>query len=320
MERVGIVGFLRSIGRSCLSRRRRDSRNERDGLPLLPIPRTTYQETLLAPTDIAMNSATKGDEASAISNYPLAIEHYTNALTEMPRAPSYYISRSTAYSRLKPADGGPNFEAALNDAEVALRLAVDRGNRELMIAAQMRRAIALYQLGRLGDASYLFEILEAKVGSTKPSDDKNKEFQAAMAQGEPASKSKYRTELPIWLAKTRRQKPEKPEGDEKWAVTVKEIPDDVEIFSVAQLKDQLAAVKAENTQASARSEETTAVPPQKETPATLVNPDNYRHDWYQKNDTVFVTLHVKNLTDHVFSVKFTETSVSTPSGLVWAQR
>lgn len=61
--------------------------------------------TPIIPDPIIMNAAAQGDEASAESNYRLAIEHYTHALSELPRAPAYYISRSTAYSRLKPADG-----------------------------------------------------------------------------------------------------------------------------------------------------------------------------------------------------------------------
>jgi suppressor of G2 allele of SKP1 len=277
--------------------------------------------SLPIPAELAMDSAAKGDKASAASNYPLAIEHFTNALTEMPRAPGYFISRSTAYSRLKADNGGPNFEAALNDAEVAVRLAFERGNRELLISAQMRRAVSLYQLGRFGDASYLFELLETKLGTTKPSEDKKEDVQAAMKRSEAGPKTNYGTQLPIWLTKIRSQMNKKTEGDDKWAVNIKEIPESVDIPAVPELKAQLAAVKAGNVEALARVK--AAVPPAKEasavdskekevesTPPPIdIAAHNFRHEWYQTNENVFVTLYVKNLTHHVFTINFTETSV-----------
>lgn len=55
-------------------------------------------------------------------NFPLAIQSYTEAPVEEPRAPRHYISRSVAYARLKPENGGPNYQAALEDAEVALSI------------------------------------------------------------------------------------------------------------------------------------------------------------------------------------------------------
>ena len=109
-----------------------------------------------------MDAAAQGDKAIANSNWPDAIKYYTRALVEVPRAPSYYVKRSTAYSRLKPAEGGPNCKAALGDAETALILARERGKRELILDAQMRRAVALYQLGMYGDAGYIFDIVKKR--------------------------------------------------------------------------------------------------------------------------------------------------------------
>lgn len=295
-------------------------------LPPKNFPKPFYRPPLPTPDELAMDSAAKGDKASAASNYPLAIEHYTNALTEMPRAPGYYISRSTAYSRLKPEDGGPNFEAAFNDAEVALRLAFDRGNRELLLSAQMRRAVSLYQLERFGDASYLFELLSEKINVNKPEKNPGEDVKVAMERAESGMKSNYSTQLPIWLVKIRRQMDEKIEGDDKWAMTIKEIPDDVEIPTVAELKTQLAAVKAGNMEALARSKAASGPAKQlsameivESTPAPYVAPSNYRHEWYQSNDAVFVTLYVKGLTHHVFTVQFTERSVITLFEFFWVQ-
>ncbi|PWY79569.1 SGS-domain-containing protein [Aspergillus heteromorphus CBS 117.55] len=110
-----------------------------------------------------MNAATLGDAALSASSYPTAVLHFTTALIAHPRSPAYYTKRSTAFSRLKP----PNYDAALRDADVAVLLALERGKRELVLAAQMRRGIALFQLGRWGDAAFVFGSVEAKVKDEK---------------------------------------------------------------------------------------------------------------------------------------------------------
>lgn len=119
-----------------------------------------------------MNAAAEGDKALAASNAPLAIQHYTRALIELPRAPSYYLQRAIARSRVKPADGGPKSREALQDAEIALTLARERGKRELILSAQMRRGVALFQLERYGDAKFLFELIESKTSGEKEAQSK----------------------------------------------------------------------------------------------------------------------------------------------------
>jgi suppressor of G2 allele of SKP1 len=278
-----------------------------------PFPPEYFREPLPTPAELAMDAAAKGNKASADSDYALAIEYYTKALTEMPRAPGYFISRSTAYSRLKTDDGKSHFEAAFNDAEIATRLAFDRGNRELLISAQMRRAVSLYQLGRLGDAAFLFEILETKLGTTKPKADKQEGVQAAMSGSDAGSKTNYTTQLPIWLAKVRRQAMEKADGDDKWTVTIEEIPDNIAIPTVPELKAQLSAVKAGNMQELARAKAAGTLPKaKKREPMVVEKAANFRHDWYQTNDYVYVTLYVNNLNHDVFSIKFLNDSVRAP--------
>lgn len=275
---------------------------------------------------IAMNAAAEGDKVSAESNYPLAIQHYTRALSELPRAPAYYISRSTAYSRLKPADGGPNYQAALNDAEVALQLAKERGKRELMISAQMRRAVSLYQLERYGDAAFVFEIIAQKTQSGKVPENKSDQVQAAMGgsgSGSGGSKNNYTAQLPIWTAKIQRKLAEISKDDSKFAVSVTEFPSSIHIPTAEEVKAQWEALKTGKSVGGPSQQAGTpaaAVPSDssvsrnqgiKNTSATTtVTPEKVRHEWYQSQDSVVVTLYVKGVAKDSVAIDLQENSVN----------
>ncbi|KAJ5196868.1 hypothetical protein N7449_007347 [Penicillium cf. viridicatum] len=264
-----------------------------------------------------MNAAAQGDKASAKSNYRLAIEHYTHALSELPRAPAYYISRSTAYSRLKPADGGPDYQAALNDAEIALQLAKERGNRELILSAQMRRAVSLYQLERYGDAGFVLGIIADKTRSEKVPVNRTEQVQAAM--GGPGSgwgghRNNYSAQMPIWIAKLQRKGAEIPEDDPKRIVSVDEFPSSTYVPTGDELNDQWMALKAGNRDrpylqgeaimaALAQDSNTRAA-------ATFIVPEKVRHEWYQSQDSVVVTLYVKGIPNDSVGVDFNEDFVS----------
>jgi suppressor of G2 allele of SKP1 len=289
---------------------------------------------LLFPPQITMNSAAQGDTASAESNYPIAIEHYTRALSELPRAPAYYISRSTAYSRLKPENGGPNYQAALNDAEIALQLAKDRGNRELIISAQMRRAVSLYQLERYGDAEFVFGIIAEKTKSQKVPENKSEQVQAAM--GGPGSgwggpRNNYSAQMPIWTAKLQRKLAELPKDDPKRAVSIAEFPSSTHVPTADEVKVQLAALSAGNNVGVAPASQQTEPQPSEgstlspaeailasrlqtsntSATATPIIPDKVRHEWYQSRDSVVVTLYVKGIAKDSVAVDLKEDSVST---------
>ncbi|KAJ5958764.1 uncharacterized protein N7479_005914 [Penicillium vulpinum] len=280
-----------------------------------------------------MNAAADGDRASAESNYPLAIEHYTHALTELPRAPKYYISRSTAYSRLKPADGGPNYHAALKDAEIALKLANERGNREMILSAQMRRAVSLYQLERFGDAEFVFELIASKTKSDRVPENKSEQVQAAM--GGPGSgwggpRNNYSAQMPIWTAKLQRKLAELPKDDPKRAVSIAELPSNTSVPTTGELKAQWKALKAgKKVEVAGASQQPEPQPPvgstlspaeaflaaQLQNPntsamATFVAPDKIRHEWYQSQDSVVVTLYVKAVPENKVTVELKEGLVS----------
>ncbi|KAI1135598.1 SGS-domain-containing protein [Hypoxylon sp. FL0543] len=89
--------------------------------------------------------ADRGIKAVNAGKYKEGIEKLTEALKERP-APLWLLERSKAYLRTNDLD------LALHDAEQALQVAFQRANRDQMIEAQIRRAIALFRLGRFADA------------------------------------------------------------------------------------------------------------------------------------------------------------------------
>jgi suppressor of G2 allele of SKP1 len=142
-----------------------------------------------------MDAAKRGSNALDANNYEEAIKEYTSALKQMPNAVDYYLKRSTAYQRSTP----PQHEAALEDVELAVHLAIKRAKRELIGQAQLRRAIILFSMGKYADAKFLFDLV-------KKYDEKNKT-------------------LPIWEAKIATKLKDLPDGDAARTVTVKEVPE-----------------------------------------------------------------------------------------------
>ncbi|KAL4894612.1 hypothetical protein BDV59DRAFT_175796 [Aspergillus ambiguus] len=273
-----------------------------------------------------MNSASLGDKALSGSDYPGAIKYFTQALVELPRAPSYYVKRSTAYSRLKPADGGPNSTAALHDAEIALTLARERGKRELILSAQLRRGVALYQLQQYGDSAFVFGTIEDKIGKDKDtgagSEDKSEKVKDAMAASR-TSKNGFQQELPIWSLKVKSMLKKLPEGDEKAAVTVSEYPSGVRVPTEADIKKQLEELKSGKTEElsgaagkkpAVASEDQRAKPDAAVTSTPTAPPApvvvKVRHEWYQSNDSVVVTLYVKGVAKDKVDMDLKSDSVS----------
>ncbi|KAI0167836.1 SGS domain-containing protein [Pestalotiopsis sp. NC0098] len=89
--------------------------------------------------------ADEGIRLIKASKYSEGIEKLSQALKER-NSPLWIIERSKAYLRTNELD------LALHDAELALSIAFKRGNRDLMIDAQLRRAITLFRLNRYADA------------------------------------------------------------------------------------------------------------------------------------------------------------------------
>lgn len=162
------------------------------------------------------------------------------------------------------------YPEALADAEAAVVHAHKRAKKELIVDAQMRRGIILNVMGRYGDARAVFEI----VGRM------NKDLK----------------ELKIWNDRNNHKIAELGEDHEKVQVTVKEVPD----IKTAETGPQ------NNTPATSTSSTTPSAPTQvQQTPIEKI-----RHDWYQNNQNVYLTLLAKGVPKEKTQVDFTERSMS----------
>ncbi|KAK2880145.1 hypothetical protein FQN49_000524 [Arthroderma sp. PD_2] len=276
-----------------------------------------------------MDDAQDGAKALNSSDFAGAIKCFTKALTVNPHATDYYIKRSTAYSRVKPADGGPKLKEALHDAEMAVALGIQRARREQILSGQLRRAIVLYQSERYGDAQHIFQVIRGKVGQQ---DDGNKQdaLDAAMSsRGNSATSqdTKTKQQLQIWELKVQSQLAKIDPTDEKAIVTAKETPDIVvpsqdELRAIyrSQLQDSGAALASTSNAPSASkgnkdlatgtkpsgASGTTPTQPPAAIPSTT--PSRTRHEWYQSNDNVVITIYAKGVPKDKADVDIQESS------------
>lgn len=274
-----------------------------------------------------MDDAQKGAKALDNSDFAAAIKCYTKALTVNPHATDYYIKRSTAYSRVKPADGGPKLKEALHDADMAVALGIQRARREQIIAGQMRRAIVLYQSERYGDAQHIFQVVRSKVGQEKDSNKKEALDTTIASRGNaPASQdTKTRKQLQIWEMKVKTQMANLEPSDEKTKVTVEEIPN-IKVLTQDELKAIYRAQLENGNATSTPSSNGSSTAPEKKDTATETNstqsasnppptplpsntPSRTRHEWYQSNDSVVITIYAKGVPKDKADVDIQETSV-----------
>lgn len=214
-----------------------------------------------------MDQARKGAAALASGDFKAAVSDYTEALGQNPQAVDYYIKRSTAYTRLSP----PDHELAIKDAELAVVQATKRAKRELIGQAQLRRAIALFGLERWADSKQCLTWV-------KKLNEKEKS-------------------LAIWEMKIAGKLKGLAEDDERAKLTVKEVPDVKvpESKAIKKIEKQEApndAPTGTGTNETAQPSSTTAVAQAEavQTPASKI-----RHEWYQQNDTVIVSLFAKGI-------------------------
>jgi suppressor of G2 allele of SKP1 len=224
------------------------------------------------------SQAALGLKALEVKDYTAAIKHYSDAL-KSSKSPLWLIQRSTAYQR------SGQHESALYDAEDALLEAISRGRRELMADAQMRRAIALYGLGRYGDARLCFT------------------FVRKLSEKEKG--------LGMWQAKVVQEFDKLDEGAEGRRTTIKEIPDKVERAAPKESQPEKTAVGASQATSPA------AVAPS--APSTAQTPkEKIRHEWFQSGNKVTITIFAKNVPKDKVDIQFTsdslEVSFPTSSG------
>ncbi|KAL8691948.1 MAG: hypothetical protein Q9218_002930 [Villophora microphyllina] len=209
-----------------------------------------------------MDQAAKGAAALNSKDFSTAVSHYTDAINVNSQAVDYYIKRSTAYTRTSP----PDYDAALSDAEIALNLASNRGKRELIIQAQLRRAIALFSLERYGDAEACFDWVK----------EMNKDEKS----------------LQIWGMKLDNKLKTLSEDDEKAKVTVKRLPS----VQVPPQKQKNTDTPKESTEpANAFLEKSEEFNKLSKLDGVQTPVNKIRHEWYQTQDTVVVSLFAKGI-------------------------
>lgn len=205
-----------------------------------------------------MDQARRGDTSLAASNFEEAVKHFTDAISINNRAPSYWTKRSTAYHRLN------NFQQALDDAEIAVKLAHDRAQREAIKDAQKRRALALFALGRYGDAERVF-------GFVKKLDPKEKT-------------------LPIWETKIKSKVKDLPEDDARRKVTIVEVPKVEPPRAEAPPTKEIAKMTTEDT--AAKPKESSSTPAQVPISTPL---EKIRHEFYDTADNVVISIFAKGV-------------------------
>lgn len=102
-----------------------------------------------------MDQNKRGIAALDAGNAAEALVAFTRALVQHPTSPDYYTNRTKAFARLSP----PRHDLALKDAEHAVLHAQNRGKRDKIQEAQLRRVVALYSLGRYAEAQKLLTLV-----------------------------------------------------------------------------------------------------------------------------------------------------------------
>ncbi|KIW18231.1 hypothetical protein PV08_02519 [Exophiala spinifera] len=262
-----------------------------------------YLNTPPTHNKVEMEAAARAAQALENGDFHGALSAYTQALVEHPLSPDYLTQRSTAFARLKP----PRHDLALKDAELALVSAKSRAVREKIQAAQFRRMITLYNLGRYADAAFLVEKLKPFI----PKDSKPGKMQVDM-----------------WAAKCNIKIKANPDQ----TVTIKEYPEfpsglPSQSDMIAKFKAQLdsdgnyvfpedvattATLQQNNTTTSsieASTDTKNTTDPQTST-ATSAPVPKIRHEWYQNNQAVMVTLYAKGVSKSAADIEINADSVS----------
>lgn len=243
-----------------------------------------------------MDHATRGAKALAASDAATAVEAYTKALIEHPTSPDYFTQRSIALTRVKPA----RYELALQDADFGVLCGQKRGKRDKMQAAQQRRVVCLYNLGRYADAKLVLD---------------------GMKKWRPQNSKPQEMEHNMWETKINGKLKATPQDATATEYPMESLPDEKVMKKLLQKqlkKDGTFNYEGEDTNIDA-AEETTAPPnaqsdnhvndsaPQK---ATTAPPQKIRHEWYQNNQNVLITIYAKGVAKDKIEVDIEEDSVS----------
>ena len=247
---------------------------------------------------VSMDHASRGAGALEAGHPVEALTAYTKALMEHPNSPDYRIQRSVAFTRLTP----PRHDLALGDAEKGVLYGYERSKRTSIQAAQQRRVVSLYNLGRYADAKHILEIMRPWLGE----EDKKGKMQMDMWMGKIGSKLKTLTED---QAVTVEEKPKikPPSAQEEIKLLKRQIKTDgsynfdweseeAPAASVTTVADTVTAQPAASTSTSSA--------------ATSTSLRKVRHEWYQNAQSVTITLYARLVNKVEVDVDIQDYSVS----------
>lgn len=225
--------------------------------------------------------ASKGKAAMDNKDYQSAIIHYSEAL-KSSQAPTWLLQRSTAYHRLG------KHEIALEDANKALHIAIDRGKRELIAEAHYKRGIVLHGLKQYGNARICFHWCH-KYNEKQPG-------------------------LQMWISKVKTDY-DASGGDQAEcnSITVKEVPDKMEEVKGTAHSNQLNERDAKSQ--NPLPEKTNLTPPARDSnksnlsTAVTTPLSKIRYDWFQSQNTVTVEVLAKGIPSDKLIVEIQEISV-----------
>lgn len=265
-----------------------------------------------------ITQAQEGLAALSSSNWPVAISKLTSAISASPSAnkpPLWLLGLSKAYVRSGDASAG------LAAAESAYLSATARGDRGLMAEAQLRRAVALFKLGRFADAdlcaAWSQELALGKLskaaeqepklpavvsGDEVPVDEQGRytvttEMLSALSKkyagragiaagGEQRNRAWDQAQQ--WRLQTIAALEKLPPGeDEKRSVTVKKVPDP------PKQQEKLQTTSAVTSRQSSKQTGVAAAAKAESKPQASTRPEQYRLDWYQSDATVNVSIFIK---------------------------
>ncbi len=244
-----------------------------------------------------MDQASKGAAALESGNALEAVSAYTKALIEHPTSPDYHIQRSVAFTRLIP----PKHDLALQDADKGVLYGHQRSKRASIQAAQHRRVVSLYNLGRYADAKHILETMRPWLGK----EDKKGQMQIDMWMSKVNNKQKT---LPEQQTVTAEEKPtiELPSVPERVKQLKRQIkPDGSYHFDWESEEEPAASAPEVDDSATAQpaaSTTNTAAPPSAST-------GKIRHEWYQNAQSVIVTLYAKGVSKTQAEVDIQDDSV-----------
>lgn len=287
-----------------------------------------------------MDYAANGATALKSSDAATAVSAYTNALVEHSSSPDYLIQRSTAFTRLSPPHG-PRHDLALQDAELAVLLGVKRAKREKIQAAQQRRVIALNSLERYSDAAFVLQTMEKWRGRDNKKDQMEGQIWKAKIEqnmNKRASDDACRSvtvqeypemELPSESTlKELFQHQLKQDGTFRFHEEDEEREESAEALEISKdlgmqsfTSERKASIVSLGPNESTESIPATDIKVDKESTITIDDANapalyasaptvsKVRHEWYQSNQTVTLTIYAKGVPKDKIEVEIAPESI-----------